>query len=109
LQHAQVQDAIAEGEKRLNGAGRLVVRPSGTEPLVRIMAEGDNVSAVRSVIRDIADAVESASLRAECNCASSVHARAAISHQANPKPPDPTQAESQDRYTNTQDKAVYFK
>jgi phosphoglucosamine mutase len=62
LQHAQVQDAIAEGEKRLNGAGRLVVRPSGTEPLIRIMAEGDDIGMVRGVIREIAEAVRSAAL-----------------------------------------------
>lgn len=62
LQYAQVQDAIAEGEKRLNGAGRLVVRPSGTEPLIRIMAEGDDIGMVRGVIREIAEAVRSTAL-----------------------------------------------
>lgn len=60
LQQAHVVDAIAEGEKRLNGAGRLVVRPSGTEPLIRIMAEGDDISLVRNVIRGISEAIKSA-------------------------------------------------
>jgi phosphoglucosamine mutase len=62
LQQAEVVGAIAEGERRLNGSGRLVVRPSGTEPLIRIMAEGDDIGVVRSVIRDIAEAVRTAAL-----------------------------------------------
>jgi phosphoglucosamine mutase len=62
LQQAQVVEAIAEGERRLNGAGRLVVRPSGTEPLIRIMAEGDDIGMVRGVIREIAEAVRAAAL-----------------------------------------------
>ncbi len=36
-----MQEAIADGERRLNGAGRVLVRASGTEPLIRVMAEGD--------------------------------------------------------------------
>ncbi|MFX8453550.1 phosphoglucosamine mutase, partial [Acinetobacter baumannii] len=42
LAHSQVKDAIRDAEARLNGAGRIVVRASGTEPLIRIMAEGDD-------------------------------------------------------------------
>jgi len=41
-EHAKVRDAIAEGEHRLNGHGRLIVRPSGTEPVIRVTAEGDD-------------------------------------------------------------------
>ena len=60
LDDAQVKAAIADGEARLNASGRLVVRPSGTEPLIRIMAEGDDAKLVAQVVRDIAGAVKQA-------------------------------------------------
>ena len=60
LEASAVRDAIAEGESRLNGSGRLVVRASGTEPLIRIMAEGDDERLVRQVVKDIAAAVKAA-------------------------------------------------
>src|ERR1051325_11596985 len=41
LENSNVRSAIADAENRLNGHGRLVVRPSGTEPVIRIMGEGD--------------------------------------------------------------------
>ncbi len=53
LESASVIAAIAEGEARLVGSGRLVIRPSGTEPLIRVMAEGDDESVVTSVVDDI--------------------------------------------------------
>ena len=55
-----VKAAIAAGEARLNGSGRVLVRPSGTEPLIRIMAEGDDEKLVDQVIDDIAGAVKAA-------------------------------------------------
>jgi phosphoglucosamine mutase len=60
LEHAQVQAAIADGEARLNSTGRLVVRVSGTEPLIRIMAEGDDAKLIAQVVREIAGAVKQA-------------------------------------------------
>ncbi len=60
LKNARVQAAIADAEARLNGSGRLLVRPSGTEPLIRVMAEGDDDALVRQVIRDISAAVREA-------------------------------------------------
>jgi phosphoglucosamine mutase len=60
LKQAAVQSAIAAAEARLNGTGRLVVRASGTEPLIRIMAEGDDERLVEEVIRDVAGAVRAA-------------------------------------------------
>jgi phosphoglucosamine mutase len=60
LDAADVQAAILAGEKRLSGRGRLLVRKSGTEPLVRIMAEGDEESLIREVVGDIAAAVKAA-------------------------------------------------
>ncbi|MDR3513703.1 MAG: phosphoglucosamine mutase [Caulobacteraceae bacterium] len=60
LEAAQVKAAIAEGEARLNSSGRLVVRASGTEPLIRVMAEGDDPKLVAQVVREIASAVKQA-------------------------------------------------
>ena len=60
LEKKQVKDAIAEAEARLNGTGRIVVRASGTEPLIRIMAEGDDERMVKDVVKAIATAVEEA-------------------------------------------------
>jgi phosphoglucosamine mutase len=58
LDNTQVQAAIADGEARLNAAGRLVVRASGTEPLIRVMAEGDDPKLVAQVVKEIASAVK---------------------------------------------------
>jgi phosphoglucosamine mutase len=52
-----VQRAIADGKSKLGTHGRLVVRPSGTEPVIRVMAEGDNESILKSVVADIVDAI----------------------------------------------------
>jgi phosphoglucosamine mutase len=53
LEAASVRAAIAEGEARLNGRGRLVIRKSGTEPLVRIMGECEDAELLRAVIGEI--------------------------------------------------------
>ena len=58
LENAQVKAAIADGEALLNSAGRIVVRASGTEPLIRVMAEGDDAKLVAQVVREIAGAVK---------------------------------------------------
>ena len=60
LDDAKVKDAIASAEAKLGTAGRLVVRASGTEPLIRIMAEGDDEKLVEKLVKDIAGAVKSA-------------------------------------------------
>lgn len=54
LADARVAALIKDCEQRLNGTGRLLVRKSGTEPVIRIMAEGENETLVRSVVQDIA-------------------------------------------------------
>ena len=56
LQSAAVKKAIGAAEKRLGAAGRLLVRKSGTEPLLRIMAEGEDEALLNAVIEDIAEA-----------------------------------------------------
>jgi phosphoglucosamine mutase len=60
LEQASVKSAIAEAEQRLNGTGRVLVRASGTEPIIRIMAEGDDEKLVGQLVRDIASAVRDA-------------------------------------------------
>jgi phosphoglucosamine mutase len=57
-----VQEVIAAAEARLQGNGRLVVRASGTEPLIRIMAEGDDEGLVAQVVKEIAGAVKKAAV-----------------------------------------------
>jgi phosphoglucosamine mutase len=61
LDAASVRQAIAEGEARLSGNGRVLIRKSGTEPLIRVMAEGEDAALVASVVGDIVKAVEAAS------------------------------------------------
>jgi phosphoglucosamine mutase len=56
LDDPAVQSVIAAAEKRLAGRGRLLVRASGTEPVIRVMGEGDN----RDLVEDIVDSVVSA-------------------------------------------------
>lgn len=60
LEAAVVQEAIREGESRLNGSGRLLIRKSGTEPVIRVMAEGDDEGLVHAVVADIAAAIQDA-------------------------------------------------
>jgi phosphoglucosamine mutase len=49
LESVKVRNAIKDGEARLAGHGRLVVRPSGTEPMIRVMGEGDDKVLVKSL------------------------------------------------------------
>ena len=51
---------IAAAESALEGNGRLVIRPSGTEPVIRVMAEGDDRGQVESVVDRVCDAVRKA-------------------------------------------------
>jgi phosphoglucosamine mutase len=60
LKNAAVKAAIADAEARLNGSGRVLVRASGTEPLIRIMAEGDDERLIAQVVKEIAGKVREA-------------------------------------------------
>ena len=60
LDAAPVQKVIAEAEAELVGRGRLVIRPSGTEPVIRVMAEGDDEAQVVRLVDAICDAVAQA-------------------------------------------------
>ncbi len=57
LASERARAAIAAGRARLGEAGRLVIRKSGTEPVIRVMAEGDDEGLVSAVVDDIAAAV----------------------------------------------------
>jgi phosphoglucosamine mutase len=57
LDDAEVKSAIVAGEKRLNGHGRLLVRSSGTEPVIRVMGEGDDRLLVEEVVDHIVSAL----------------------------------------------------
>ena len=59
LEDSGVKSAIEEGESRLGKNGRLLIRPSGTEPLIRVMAEGDDSVLVETVVDDIVAMIES--------------------------------------------------
>ncbi len=61
LEEKSVQKAIKDGEDRLAGCGRLLIRPSGTEPLIRVMAEGEDEALVKAVVGDIAGVIEQVS------------------------------------------------
>ncbi|MEU9990561.1 phosphoglucosamine mutase [Streptomyces sp. NPDC048045] len=57
---ADLAAAVAEAERELGGTGRVLLRPSGTEPLVRVMVEAADIDQARSVAGRLADAVKSA-------------------------------------------------
>ena len=57
LEDGNVKQAIADAEAELKGRGRLVIRPSGTEPLIRVMAEGDDPAQVERVVSGLIDVI----------------------------------------------------
>ena len=57
LENERVKSQIDAGEARLNGKGRLIVRKSGTEPVIRIMAEGEDAHELRQIVREIASVI----------------------------------------------------
>ena len=60
LENETVKAAIKAGEAKLGKSGRLVIRKSGTEPLIRVMGEGENSDLVTNIVGDICAAVEKA-------------------------------------------------
>ena len=61
MEDASVKSAVAAAEARLGADGRVLIRPSGTEPVIRVMAEGLDQQVVTSVVDDIAGAIADAS------------------------------------------------
>jgi phosphoglucosamine mutase len=60
LEQPEVSKAIAAAKEKLGNDGRLVIRPSGTEPVIRVMAEGDDRQLIEQVVEDICEAVAAA-------------------------------------------------
>ncbi|MFN4089013.1 MAG: phosphoglucosamine mutase [Alphaproteobacteria bacterium] len=60
MDRIEVRSAVADGEARLARSGRLLIRKSGTEPLIRVMAEGEDEVLVTAVVNDVADAIQRA-------------------------------------------------
>jgi len=60
LEDARVKAAIAAAESDLAGKGRLVIRASGTEPVIRVMAEGDDPTRVERIVDAVCEAVRAA-------------------------------------------------
>lgn len=60
LSKPETIQAMKQAEQELNGSGRILVRPSGTEPLIRVMAEGDDEDQVRTVVQGLCTAIEQA-------------------------------------------------
>jgi len=58
LEDASVIKAVQAGEARLGNTGRILMRKSGTEPLIRVMAEGEDADLVQGVVTDIVTAIE---------------------------------------------------
>ncbi|MGA7116541.1 MAG: phosphoglucosamine mutase [Hyphomicrobium sp.] len=58
LEDTRVRKAIEGAQQKLGEKGRIVIRPSGTEPVIRVMAEGDDETLVNAVVGDIVDAVK---------------------------------------------------
>lgn len=60
LELDSIRAAIADAERRLAGSGRLLIRPSGTEPLIRVMTEGDDRSLIEGIAAELARHIEEA-------------------------------------------------
>ncbi|HZZ65361.1 MAG TPA: phosphoglucosamine mutase [Candidatus Baltobacteraceae bacterium] len=64
LEDPQVRQAVAQAQELLTGNGRLLIRPSGTEPLIRVMVEGDDQQRIETLAHSLADLIrQAASIR----------------------------------------------
>ena len=59
VSHKDVAEAVSNAEKELGNRGRVLLRPSGTEPLIRVMVEGEDLQQVEMLARRVAEVVES--------------------------------------------------
>lgn len=57
MEYAEIAEAIDALEKQFNGQGRVLIRPSGTEPLVRVMIEGKDQAQIEKEARKLADLI----------------------------------------------------
>ncbi len=61
IAHQQVSTAVKQAQSRMGRSGRLVLRPSGTEPLVRVMVEGEHADEIREITQDLVEVVKQVS------------------------------------------------
>jgi phosphoglucosamine mutase len=57
IENEKIKKIIADCEAELSGKGKLIVRPSGTEPLIRITAEGEDTDQINSIVEKISVAI----------------------------------------------------
>ena len=60
LNNPEIISAIEQAEKDISGQGRLLIRASGTEPVIRVMAEGDDADKVHEIVHNLADIIRKA-------------------------------------------------
>jgi phosphoglucosamine mutase len=60
LAHAGISKAVDAATQKLNGRGRVLLRPSGTEPVIRVMVEGEDGPLVEALTQELADTVKAA-------------------------------------------------
>ena len=58
MEDGEVSAAIEAAEAKMAGEGRVLIRPSGTEPLVRVMLEGNDTEKIEGLAKDIAKLIE---------------------------------------------------
>ena len=56
--NTEVNRVVEDAEKQLDGRGRVLLRPSGTEPVIRVMVEGEDSELVNNLVNQIADVVK---------------------------------------------------
>ena len=57
MEYSEIAEAIAEVEKKFNGEGRVLIRPSGTEPLIRVMIEGKDKQVIDEEAKKLAELI----------------------------------------------------
>ena len=62
MSHPRIREVVESVKRRFDGRGRTVLRASGTEPVIRVMVEGQDAKLVKAAARDIAAAVEAAAV-----------------------------------------------
>lgn len=57
MEYTEIAEAISELEKKFNGEGRVLIRPSGTEPMVRVMIEGKDQKVIEEEAKKLAELI----------------------------------------------------